>query len=100
MADEIARQLAAASLLSSPNAVEADDRIVIALDFGTTFSGIAYAFCNPGKKAELKSILDWPGTLQCPWLLVDMACSFVARLILRGRVGRTPAAEGPNNNFI
>ncbi|KAI1143759.1 actin-like ATPase domain-containing protein [Hypoxylon sp. FL0543] len=42
-------------------ASESDDRIIIALDFGTTFSGIAYAFCNPGKKPEVNPILDWPG---------------------------------------
>ncbi|KAI2626431.1 actin-like ATPase domain-containing protein [Hypoxylon sp. NC1633] len=40
---------------------ESEDQIVIALDFGTTFSGIAYAFSNPGKKPEVNPILDWPG---------------------------------------
>lgn len=40
-----------------------DDRIVIAVDFGTTFSGVAYAFNSPGKKPEVVSILDWPGEL-------------------------------------
>lgn len=39
----------------------ADDRLVISLDFGTTFSGVAYAFNIPGKKADVVSILDWPG---------------------------------------
>ncbi|KAI1417493.1 actin-like ATPase domain-containing protein [Hypoxylon sp. FL1857] len=42
-------------------ASDSDDRIIIALDFGTTFSGIAYAFNNPGKKTEVVPILDWPG---------------------------------------
>ncbi|OTA93248.1 hypothetical protein M434DRAFT_11786 [Hypoxylon sp. CO27-5] len=42
-------------------ASESDDRIIIALDFGTTFSGIAYAFNSPGKKPEVSPILDWPG---------------------------------------
>jgi hypothetical protein len=40
---------------------EPGDQIVIALDFGTTFSGIAYAFNNPGKEAQVVPILDWPG---------------------------------------
>ncbi|KEF53944.1 uncharacterized protein A1O9_09739 [Exophiala aquamarina CBS 119918] len=39
---------------------EADHQIIIALDFGTTFSGIAYAFKSTSKP-ELASILDWPG---------------------------------------
>ncbi|KAL8667386.1 MAG: hypothetical protein Q9202_000602 [Teloschistes flavicans] len=39
---------------------EADDQLIIGLDFGTTFSGIAYAFTNTNKP-EPTSILDWPG---------------------------------------
>ncbi|KAJ4387858.1 hypothetical protein N0V93_008461 [Gnomoniopsis smithogilvyi] len=38
-----------------------DDRIVIAVDFGTTFSGVAYAFNVPGKAADVVSIMEWPG---------------------------------------
>ncbi|ESZ93131.1 hypothetical protein SBOR_6503 [Sclerotinia borealis F-4128] len=41
------------------NAYQSDDQLVIALDFGTTFSGIAYAFTKEDKP-ELTSILDWP----------------------------------------
>lgn len=39
----------------------ADDRIIIAVDFGTTFSGVAYAFNVPGKTPDVVSIMDWPG---------------------------------------
>ena len=39
---------------------EADEQLIIGLDFGTTFSGIAYAFPN-SSKPDLVSILDWPG---------------------------------------
>lgn len=39
---------------------QAEDQIVIALDFGTTFSGIAYAFAKGGKP-DLVSVMDWPG---------------------------------------
>lgn len=51
---------------SRPNVALADDRIVIAVDFGTTFSGVAYAF-NPasGKDPDVVSILDWPGKSLC-----------------------------------
>lgn len=40
---------------------QSEDQIVIALDFGTTFSGIAYAFAKGGGKPDLVSVLDWPG---------------------------------------
>lgn len=43
------------------NIYQSDDQIVIALDFGTTFSGIAYAFANEDKP-DIVTILDWPGT--------------------------------------
>ncbi|TVY34329.1 Heat shock 70 kDa protein 12B [Lachnellula subtilissima] len=39
---------------------ESEDQLIVALDFGTTFSGIAYAFAN-GDKPEVVSIMDWPG---------------------------------------
>lgn len=45
----------------SPTLKLPDDRLVIAVDFGTTYSGVAYAFNVPGKKADVTSILDWPG---------------------------------------
>lgn len=40
---------------------ESKHQIIIALDFGTTFSGMAYALSNPDKKSEVVPILDWPG---------------------------------------
>jgi hypothetical protein len=39
---------------------QSEDQLVIALDFGTTFSGIAYSFAKGGKP-DVVSILDWPG---------------------------------------
>ncbi|KAI0542677.1 actin-like ATPase domain-containing protein [Xylaria digitata] len=60
MASDLADSLAA--LISDGSLdFEAEDRVVIALDFGTTYSGIAYAFSIPGKKAEVYPIIDWPG---------------------------------------
>lgn len=47
--------------MSVPISKLPDDRLVIALDFGTTYSGVAYAFNVPGKKADITSIQDWPG---------------------------------------
>ncbi len=35
------------------------DQLVIALDFGTTYSGIAYAFANAGSP-DIISIYQWP----------------------------------------
>ncbi|EKD16179.1 hypothetical protein MBM_05473 [Drepanopeziza brunnea f. sp. 'multigermtubi' MB_m1] len=39
---------------------QAKDQLVVALDFGTTYSGIAYAFANV-PKPDIVSIMDWPG---------------------------------------
>lgn len=47
--------------MSAPPIKLPDDRLVIALDFGTTYSGVAYAFNVPGKEADVVSIQDWPG---------------------------------------
>jgi hypothetical protein len=43
-----------------PSVYLSDDQLVVALDFGTTFSGIAYAFANV-EKPDVVSIIDWPG---------------------------------------
>ncbi|TEY57363.1 hypothetical protein BOTCAL_0220g00160 [Botryotinia calthae] len=37
-----------------------EDQIIIALDFGTTFSGVAYAFLN-SKNPRVIRVEDWPG---------------------------------------
>lgn len=42
----------------TPN--DSDERLIIALDFGTTFSGIAYCFANQ-RDAKVIPIVDWPG---------------------------------------
>ncbi|KAG5921802.1 hypothetical protein E4U61_006230 [Claviceps capensis] len=38
---------------------ERDEKLIIALDFGTTYSGVAYCFANQTNAAP-KAILDWP----------------------------------------
>ncbi|KAJ0108760.1 hypothetical protein J7T55_011251 [Diaporthe amygdali] len=47
--------------MSAPVTNLAADRLVISLDFGTTYSGVAYAFNVPGKKADIVPIHEWPG---------------------------------------
>ncbi|KAM5526222.1 hypothetical protein QSH57_001883 [Fusarium oxysporum f. sp. vasinfectum] len=37
------------------------DRVIIALDFGTTYSGVAYCFCNSSSKPDVRPIVDWVG---------------------------------------
>ncbi|KAH6633887.1 putative hsp70 protein [Chaetomium sp. MPI-SDFR-AT-0129] len=44
----------------APTAYESDEKLIIALDFGTTFSGIAYCFANQ-RDTKVVAILDWPG---------------------------------------
>lgn len=39
---------------------EGAEKLVIALDFGTTFSGIAFCFASH-RDPKVVSILDWPG---------------------------------------
>ena len=39
---------------------EEGEKLVIALDFGTTFSGIAFCFASH-RDPKVVSILDWPG---------------------------------------
>ncbi|KAF2102251.1 actin-like ATPase domain-containing protein [Rhizodiscina lignyota] len=51
---------AQASTAPAESTVDRDPRrLVIGLDFGTTFSGIAFAFA--GKPEEIHCVLDWPG---------------------------------------
>ncbi|KAK9436430.1 Heat shock protein Hsp70 [Metarhizium brunneum] len=38
-----------------------DEMLIIALDFGTTYSGVAYCFANK-RDPKPAAILDWPGT--------------------------------------
>ncbi|PNP76464.1 hypothetical protein FNYG_10202 [Fusarium nygamai] len=37
------------------------DRVIIALDFGTTYSGVAYCFCNTSSKPDVWPVVDWLG---------------------------------------
>ena len=39
---------------------EFENQLVVGLDFGTTFSGIAYAFKNQ-EKPDVISVMHWPG---------------------------------------
>lgn len=42
-------------------AYESEERLIIALDFGTTFSGIAYCFPNQAN-AKVAAVDSWPGS--------------------------------------
>ncbi|KAF5688118.1 Hsp70 chaperone protein [Fusarium denticulatum] len=46
---------------SATPAPDTKDRIIIALDFGTTYSGVAYCFCNSSGKPDVIPIVDWLG---------------------------------------
>lgn len=45
---------------TSTGVQDSNEKLVITLDFGTTFSGIAFFFLNQ-HDATIASILDWPG---------------------------------------
>lgn len=46
--------------ISGQTPYDSDEKLIIALDFGTTFSGIAYCFANQ-RDAKVATIVDWPG---------------------------------------
>lgn len=66
-------------------------RLVIALDFGTTFSGISYAFAS-GDDEEVRSILDWPGEARPAFKLLNTN--------LFNRLGGTFSTEGPDHYLL
>ncbi|KAG4272985.1 hypothetical protein FPRO04_10065 [Fusarium proliferatum] len=41
--------------------LDSQDRVIIALDFGTTYSGAAYCFCNSNSKPDVWPVVDWLG---------------------------------------
>lgn len=47
-------------MISGQTPYDSDEKLIIALDFGTTFSGIAYCFANQ-RDANVVTIVDWPG---------------------------------------
>ncbi|ORY15235.1 hypothetical protein BCR34DRAFT_558917 [Clohesyomyces aquaticus] len=44
----------------APSTYDAEERVIIALDFGTTFSGIAYCFPNKAN-SKVATVVNWPG---------------------------------------
>jgi len=46
---------------SLPGVFESDEKLIISLDFGTTFSGIAYCFPKQ-KNAKVGVVMNWPGS--------------------------------------
>ncbi|KAF2103534.1 hypothetical protein NA57DRAFT_53054 [Rhizodiscina lignyota] len=60
MAKELSKNLSALSIRSIlPN--ENTDRLIIGLDFGTTYSGVAYAFTT--RPDQVYSVTEWPGAV-------------------------------------
>ncbi len=43
------------------NTHELDEKLIIAIDFGTTYSGIAFCFPNR-RQTKVTTVLDWPDT--------------------------------------
>lgn len=70
--------------MSVPITNPAAERLVISLDFGTTFSGVAYAFNTPGKEADIVAIQDWPGEY---FPLLRLHPLQLHTVIHRGRMG-------------
>ncbi len=47
--------------MDAPNVYESDEKLIIGVDFGTTFSGIAYCFPKQ-QDVKLATIVEWPGS--------------------------------------
>ena len=54
------RELLRNTKLDGPLVYESEEKLIIALDFGTTFSGIAYCFANQ-RDSNVTAIHEWPG---------------------------------------
>lgn len=52
-------------VLDGPSTFEPEEKLVIALDFGTTYSGIAFCFPNQ-QDTKVASIIEWPGGESAP----------------------------------
>ena len=48
------------SMIARLNTYDAEEQVVIALDFGTTYSGVAYCFPNK-ENSKVATIVNWPG---------------------------------------
>ncbi|RBR08073.1 hypothetical protein FVER53590_00133 [Fusarium verticillioides] len=46
---------------SATATLDTKDRVIIALDFGTTYSGVAYCFCNSPGMPDAVPVVDWLG---------------------------------------
>lgn len=46
----------------APSTFDAEEKVIIALDFGTTFSGISYCFPNE-RNSKVATVVNWPGEL-------------------------------------
>ncbi len=44
----------------APRASGSEEKLIVALDFGTTYSGVAFCFVNR-RDTNVVSVLDWPG---------------------------------------
>jgi len=51
--------------INKPEPPKVNDQLVIALDFGTTFSGISFCFPNQ-TDPKVASVMDWPGDESAP----------------------------------
>ena len=58
-AEELTKSLHGLTV-DEPTSWESDEKLIIALDFGTTFSGIAFCFANQ-RDSKVAAIVDWPG---------------------------------------
>ncbi|KAF7859445.1 uncharacterized protein EAF02_010893 [Botrytis sinoallii] len=65
MVNQIEQDKPTSGILTPPrdqNTYKSDEQIIIAMDFGTTYSGVAFAFL-PGENPRVHGVEMWPGLL-------------------------------------
>jgi cystathionine beta-lyase family protein involved in aluminum resistance len=45
---------------NEPSAWQSDEKLIISLDFGTTYSGIGFCFANQ-RNSQVAAVMNWPG---------------------------------------
>jgi hypothetical protein len=69
---ELSKSLRNLTTDGDATAISSQERLVIAIDFGTTYSGVAYCFADQ-KDPKIFAVVHWPGELFMAQHILDIA---------------------------